>query len=312
MPSSTAYAGAASLLLTFACSSPPHAARSEGFGSQGAAGGDSGAQPAPVASAIGQRALAEGPVDAARDSLAPLEGPALQTWTLGDTEASVVIPVGAREKRPVLVGVHGARDRPEWACEKWRATTAGAAFVVCPKGVAWKRNRNLTWGPPAVLAERAERALTALRERYPTYVAEGPVVYAGFSLGGTLAPAVVAERPQVYDTAILVEAGHTRLDAKIAVGRLKRAGVSRVIVSCATRRCLALAKRMKAAWGDEPGFSFGDGGIGRGHLFDDRMTKTLARALGDAVATDPRWTGIRLHVPEEGEGVGQESHRQRE
>src|ERR1700742_3291460 len=32
----------------------------------------------------------------------------------------VTPPVGAREPRPVVVAVHGAGDRAEWACGGWR------------------------------------------------------------------------------------------------------------------------------------------------------------------------------------------------
>jgi hypothetical protein len=225
---------------------------------------------------------------------APLEGPVVETWQIDDSEVVVTIPVGAREPRPVLVGVHGAQDRPDWACAQWQATVASWAFVVCPKGVPWRRNN--AWGSPTVLAERADRALVALRERYGKYVADGPATYAGFSQGGTLASKVVALRPGTYDTAILVEVGHTRLDARTAVAGLAKGHVSRLIVSCATTRCLGLAKRMQGAAGEGLGLMINDGGIGRGHFFDELMFRTLGRTIARSTAGDARWSGFASAV----------------
>src|SRR5262249_47495184 len=153
---------------------------------------------------------------------------------------------------------------------------------------------------PSILAERAERAIRALRERYSDYVSDGPVMYGGFSQGGTLAPTVIASRPGVYDTAILVEVGHTWLDAQKAVTRLKKGGVSHLIVSCSTQKCLRLAKRMDHA-ARESGlpFTINEAGIGRGHLFDELVFRTLGCTITRTVEGDSRWSGLAaaMHDP---------------
>jgi hypothetical protein len=272
------------LLVVVACSKPPspHAVRGEESPDAGReeqhAPEDDAAAPASVTNAEG---------------LAALEGESIQTWQLGDIETSVAIPVGAREKRPVVLGVHGSADHPERVCERWQATLANFAFVVCPRGVPY--GRGLAWGAPSVLAERADRAMAALRERYGPYIADGPVTYGGWSLGATLASSVVALRPGTYDRAILVEVGHTRIDAKKTAAGLKVGRTARVIVSCATRRCIGFAKRLEREWAG-PGFAINDGGIGRGHLFDPQMFRTLGQTIAKDVEGDPRWTGFAARI----------------
>src|SRR5690348_14619318 len=63
------------------------------------------------------------------------EPPALEAEPFAPVEVApgevawISAPVGAREKRPVIVGVHGAGDRPDWACSAWREVAANHAFV---------------------------------------------------------------------------------------------------------------------------------------------------------------------------------------
>jgi hypothetical protein len=236
--------------------------------------------------------------------LPPLEGTPVETWRIGDVEIVAALPVGAREKRPVVVAVHGSRDRPDAACARWRRTVASWAFVVCPKGVPWRRG--LAWGSPAVVAERIDRALAALHEHHHAHVAEGPVVYAGWSLGGTLGPRVVALRPGVFDPVVLTEVGHTRLDATSSAAELRSGRASQVIISCATRRCAAFGKRVEHAWGNTPGLALVDAGIGRGHVFDDRMSRAVGASLVRSTASDPRWRGlaVALEAPPTGGDAG--------
>jgi hypothetical protein len=229
-------------------------------------------------------------------SLPPLDAPAIDTWMLEErTEIRVAVPRGIREKRPVVLGVHGASARAEWACDKWNATLAGFAFVVCPKGLPWWPHQ--AWGTPDLLAERADRATAALRERYGAYVAEGPVLYGGFSQGGTLASQVVALRPGVYDPIVMVEIGHTPLNAIWAVANFKKGNATRAVVSCATFPCLGFAKNLAwAAKQKDFAFSISEAGVGRGHFFDELTAKTLGPAIAEVTAEDPRWAGLREAV----------------
>lgn len=253
---------------------------------------------APVASAIarttepgGAAAVDAGAPPSTDGGLAPLVAPVLETVHAGDFDVVVAAPAGARERRPVVVGIHGSKDRPDAACARWRRSFAGWAFVVCPAGVPYRGG--LAWGSPLVMIERIERALGVLRERHGAYVAEGPAVYAGWSLGGTRGPGVVATRPGLFEPVVLAEVGHTRLDATTSVASLRKGRAAHAIVACATRRCAAFTKRLeRAAGGRGPSIAAVDAGIGRGHLFDETMARSIGRAFVTTVAGDPRWTGF--------------------
>ncbi|HMA94302.1 MAG TPA: hypothetical protein VKP30_16535 [Polyangiaceae bacterium] len=53
----------------------------------------------------------------------------------GRTGDVATLPLGTTEKRPVVVAVHGAGDRPNWACGGWRIALEAYAFVACPSGL---------------------------------------------------------------------------------------------------------------------------------------------------------------------------------
>ena len=220
----------------------------------------------------------------------PEAAPKIEKWSLDDVDVWVSAPERGGEPKPIVVGVHGSGERAEDACETWRAAIGAHAFVVCPKGVRWRWVKNETWGPAWVLAERADKALAAVRARYGERAAPGPVVYAGFSLGATLAPEVIALRPGVYGAAIMVEVGHTPLWAPRAATQLAKGGVSKVVVACATHPCLAFERRLEAAArGGAVNVTLADGVIGRGHFFDAPVIAAIARAWPElALKREPR------------------------
>src|SRR5690606_35988873 len=66
----------------------------------------------------------------------PLTGSAIVPLTVvGFGTASDSVPLGARERRPVVIALHGNYDRPEWQCQVWREITGGTTWVLCPRGV---------------------------------------------------------------------------------------------------------------------------------------------------------------------------------
>src|SRR5690606_15835456 len=105
-------------------------------------------------------------------------------------DAIVSLPLGATEKRPVVVALHGNYDRPEWQCEIWRGITGGFAFVLCPRGIprAGAPKSEDRWEYAGVDKTEKElvAGLEALAKRYPSWVDEGPVLFTGFSLGAIL------------------------------------------------------------------------------------------------------------------------------
>jgi hypothetical protein len=224
-----------------------------------------------------------------------LGGESMQTWHLADARGNfdvvASVPVGAHGPRPLVVGIHGSKDRPEATCARWRKALAGWALVVCPAGVPYRGG--LAWGAPSVMIERIDRAIAAAREHFGAFVADGPIAYAGWSLGATRGPSVVALRPGIFEPVVLAEVGHTRLDATASAKSLHAAKSEHAIVACATKRCAAFAKRLAtAAAKSGPVVAFVDAGIGRGHLFDDRMAHTIGAAVATAVTADARWSGL--------------------
>ena len=176
--------------------------------------------------------------------LPPLAGERTQKIELSQGRAAyLTIPIGAQEKRAIVVGVHGAGDRADWSCSEWQAVTAGWAFVVCPQGVTHRVDHSaFVWGSAESIAAEADEAVAALRSRYGDYIEDGPLIYGGWSQGGTLASQVIASRPGVYDRAVLVEVGHTPLDASTVVSNLEKGGIRRAVVSCSSANCRAWAK----------------------------------------------------------------------
>jgi len=128
------------------------------------------------------------------DALEPLAGDWLERIELpGGQVVFIAPPVGARTPRPIVVAVHGAGDRPDWACGGWRLGTDAYPFVVCPQGFPMHGN-TFGWTDERSILRAIDAALPAVRQRYGAYVASGPAVYAGFSQGATLAARTLLER----------------------------------------------------------------------------------------------------------------------
>src|SRR5439155_17908947 len=95
----------------------------------------------------------------------------------GKKLGSISIPLGAREPRPILIALHGASDRPGWACGEWRAVTDAYPFVVCPRGDG--PEANLYWPSPAKTRAAIDAMLEVTRSRFGDWLADGPTVLAG-------------------------------------------------------------------------------------------------------------------------------------
>ncbi len=247
-----------------------------------------------------------GAVDAALQAgLAPLGGlPWTTTIELGGGGfAYVAVPLGATSPRPVVVGVHGAGDHADWSCSEWRATTGGAAWVVCPRGTKDTRwEGTLVWGSGAQIAKESARAVAALRARFGPYVAEGPATYGAWSQGATLAGEVMSVVAKgagdaggpVFDRVVLVEGGYGGVDARGMARSFAREGVRRVVVCCASLVCRKLAADLRVA-GPPSGVEVHVTDVGlRGHWFDDPVFRSIGAELPWLFEGDPRWAGL-LH-----------------
>jgi len=223
--------------------------------------------------------------------LPPLAGDWVERWTLpSGATVFVTRPLGASGPRPVVVGVHGAEDRADWACSEWHGAVGGYAWVLCPQGVPLRAA--YAWGSSESSAQLAFEARDELRARSGAYVAEGPLLYAGFSQGASLASSVVAAHPGEFNRVVMVEAGHTPLSSPAVIFGLAKGKVGRALLSCSTGGCatfstdLALAAKRSA-------FELLTNDAGRrGHVFDGVVIKSLGEAMVKLVAGDPRYDGF--------------------
>jgi pimeloyl-ACP methyl ester carboxylesterase len=202
----------------------------------------------------------------------------------------VTRPQGATGPRPIVLAVHGAEDRADWACSEWRATTAGFAWVLCPQGDPLRSA--YAWPSANAIAKQAFEARDALRDRYGSYVAPGPLLYGGFSQGASLASSVVAAHPGEFGPVIMVEAGHTPLSAPSVVFGLKKGGVARAMISCSTDGCATFSSELVRASKRASFDLFTNDAGRRGHVFDGEVMRSLGETLVKLVAGDSRYDGF--------------------
>jgi hypothetical protein len=201
--------------------------------------------------------------------------------------AFVSVPLGATEPRPVMVGMHGAGDRPEWACGGYRAATDAFPFIICPRGLPDGPEKFNSPGAARIL-EDVTSALVSLRTRFGPYVADGPLLYAGFSLGAIHGAEVVASHGDLFPVALLIEGGYTQITFQLA-SRYAKSGGKRILLGCGQPGCpssfSAAERALRGAGIDE---KLLDAKTGR-HNLDGPMMQALHDAWPWLVAGDPRW-----------------------
>jgi hypothetical protein len=206
----------------------------------------------------------------APSALPPLGGEWLVTLPLEGFGAAVVsVPLGASEPRSIVVGVHGRGDRPEWACGEWRP------FILCPHGtpVNASPGQGLAFQGAERTLREIDAGLAALKARFGRHVAEGPMIYAGFSLGAFLGVHIVAGDPARFPIAVLGEGGYTWTADHAA--RFARGGGKRVLFVCSTGACNASTSPsvalLRRAGVEARMVSAGN----IGHLVDDRIVQRI-------------------------------------
>lgn len=232
-----------------------------------------------------------GPADAAdadrvRHPLPPIPGNPLFTNLAisGFPPAVVSVPNGATSARPVLVGLHGSGDRPDWNCDAWRHITSARGFILCLRGAyvpseSTKDDLRYTHHGGAYLRSHLEAALEALERRFAGYVdAERPVM-TGFSLGATEIGQLATSNPARFPRVAQVEGGHT-VWTSASVGAFAAGGGARVLFACGSRWCLPPAK---AAAG-----RLANSGVEARVVFAD-VGHTTARPLQEAIMRELAW-----------------------
>ncbi|HZU82688.1 MAG TPA: hypothetical protein VE987_07220 [Polyangiaceae bacterium] len=198
-----------------------------------ASGDDAGAPQEPSESRVRSTWIIPG------DSIAPAPPPAPPATPplLGDLESLPVaghppawlsLPTGATGRRPVVIVIHGAGDRPERQCRGWRHATGGYPFVVCPEGRAWPRYTHIGGAP---LLEYIDRALEAVADRYPDYADTSNPLLAGFSLGAAQATDIAVRAPARFPRVALVE-GATKVWSGARASAFLQGGGQRVLFGC--------------------------------------------------------------------------------
>jgi predicted esterase len=268
---------------------------------RGEAGGDAGApirasEAAAVAMGDAPTAAATGnAVGDAATPMAPL--PALPGFfealpVPGHPDAWMSLPTGATDKRPVVVVIHGAGDRPDWQCGGWRRATRELAFIVCPRGSyapldSTKGDARYTHRGGAVLLAYIDASLAAVEARYPDYADTSTPILAGFSLGASEILALAVQAPARFPRIALIEGGtggwtDERIDAyragggqRVLYGAGQRANES--TGRAAVKRLLARGLDARVVYAPVD------------HTFDPPLEDAVRDELAWFVAGDPRW-----------------------
>ncbi len=234
----------------------------------------------------------------------------------GFRPATLSLPLGATEPRPILVALHGNYDRPEWQCMVWGELVRYAAFVLCPRGIprtdAPRSEDRWTYGALGATLKELYAGLRALREAYPDHADAGPAVFTGFSLGAILGVHALGPEPgssaarergeePPFQHAVLVEGGaegwHVRRATRFVAERPLQAAGAGVLFGCGQHACRqqgARAARLLTQGGATAQVAFG-GNVG--HTYDGQVAAAIAEALPELLGSDPRWAPL-LTPPE--------------
>ncbi|MGC4093334.1 MAG: hypothetical protein QM756_36670 [Polyangiaceae bacterium] len=229
-------------------------------------------------------------------ALEPLSGNWLEPLPLDDAGlAYVTPPLGAREPRPLMVAVHGAGDRPEWACGGWRLAANGYAFVVCPRGLPMDAQR-FGWDNGAGIARRVAQAISAVKARYGPYIASGPTLYLGFSQGATLARSVLLAEPGRFPAVALAEGGYDLVRDANFLTQLRERGTTRALIVCGSAACFTTAHAVIPALARVGIEASAVGNPLSGHNLNQRMQTALQAAWPSFVRGLPNWNGFAEHI----------------
>jgi len=277
------FAGIASVLVGLACHRDASPAPRP---SLAAASGDSASEAEGAVSAV----------DAAKvvAPLAPLPGFFEGLPVPGHNDAWLSLPTNATAKRPVVVVIHGAGDRPDWQCGGWRRSTNAYPFVLCPRGTVSPGDSTpgdvrYTHANGPALGAHIDVALAALAMRYPDYVdAAAPIVLAGFSLGSYGIVPIALRSPTRFPSIALVE-GITDGFDDVRARAFAQGGGKRVLFGCGQRGCEAAAKAAAKRLEDRDGLQAAVVFANVHHTFDPPLEDAVLSRMPWLVQEDARW-----------------------
>ncbi len=226
------------------------------------------------------------PPPADQGQLVPLDVP-------GFDAAVVAVPAAAKPPWPLVIATHGNYDRPGWQCEVWHQTLAARAFVLCPRGIPRPDSpraddTRFHYRSNEVLERELDAGIAALGIRYAAHLAEGPILYTGFSLGAIMGVKIAARHPKRFPWLILVEGGHDAWTSA-RVKAFAEGGGKRVLFACGQKGCQLAAKRAArkleaAGVGTRIELS-----PGLGHSYGGPISKLVRNNLAWVLEGDERW-----------------------
>ncbi|WP_394841137.1 hypothetical protein LZC95_29210 [Pendulispora brunnea] len=224
------------------------------------------------------------------EKLEPLRANWLETLDLGKGQQAVVsVPMGATEPRPLILAMHGAGDRHDWACGGWRLGNDAYPFIVCPRGTPMGGNV-YAWSSPEQLEQLGLRAIEEVRRHYGPYVATAPVTYAGFSQGATAAAPFLVRHASEFPTILLAEGAYASTASPEFARNLARGGVQRIVLVCGTAHCFAQARLARPVL-ERAGLTvFVGGDASSGHNLNLPMQKALRSSWKQWFDGVPGWS----------------------
>lgn len=209
----------------------------------------------------------------------------------GFADAVIHVPVAATNRRPVLVATHGNYDTPDYQCHVWGQIVRDRGFVLCPRGVRRpdspsKDDPRFEYASNFALEKELDAGLAALRASFPEHVADGPVVFTGFSLGAIMGVSIASRRPELFGGLVLIEGG----DKWSLAGAKKLAPAkARVLFACSQPSCSSNARValgiLTRAGVDAALVS----GKNEGHTYGGSVRVAYAARFPWVVEPDPRW-----------------------
>ena len=143
--------------------------------------------------------------------------------------------------------------------------------------------------------QELEAGLSALRQQFADYIAPGPVLFTGFSLGAILGVGILKRHPGQYGPIVFSEGGNegwTSATVKKIAPQDGDAGDEirlRLLYACGQADCVAKSKTtikiIERAGGEARVVSGGN----VGHMYDGPVAEAIARQWDWLVQGDSRW-----------------------
>ncbi len=211
----------------------------------------------------------------------------------GHGDAVVSLPLGTREPRSIVLATHGNYDTPEWQCQVWRDIVQDDAFVLCPRGAARGDSPSASdtryhYVSNQHLEKEIDAGVAALKELYPDYVDDGPMIFTGFSQGAIMGAMIMLRRPDRYPRAVLIEGGN-RAWSFASAKKFAQQGGKRVLFACGQWDCnqrATDAQRALSNAGVEAEIVFSKG---EGHSYGGGVAERILETFDWVVQGDDRW-----------------------